>query len=176
MRRATAPARASNMHWYVIHTKPRQEQRALENLCSQGYICYLPLHATEKLRRGALQVVHEPLFARYLFIRLDTAQSGQSWSPIRSTLGVSRLVTFGAEPARVQAELIELLRARSSELVASPARLFEPGERVQITQGSFAGLEALYQMPSGEGRAMVLIEMLSKPVRLTIEAAMLGKV
>lgn len=29
------------MHWYVIHTKPRQEQRALLNLAQRGYNCYL---------------------------------------------------------------------------------------------------------------------------------------
>ena len=31
------------MHWYVIHTKSQQEQRALLNLEQQGYECYLPL-------------------------------------------------------------------------------------------------------------------------------------
>ena len=25
------------MDWYLIHTKPRQEFRAQENLCNQGY-------------------------------------------------------------------------------------------------------------------------------------------
>ena len=40
------------MHWYAIHTKPRQEQRALLNLTQQGYGCYLPLLATERLRLG----------------------------------------------------------------------------------------------------------------------------
>lgn len=164
------------MHWYVIHTKPRQEQRALVNLAQQGYGCYLPLLATEKLRQGALKVVQEPLFARYLFISLDTSQSGKSWAPIRSTQGVSRLVTFGTEPAKVDPDLIEALRASSGGLCERPERLFKQGDRVQIKDGAFAGLEAVYQMPNGESRAMVLIEILSKPVKLSLSPASLSKV
>jgi len=163
-------------HWYVIHTKPRQEQRALANLVQQGYNCYLPLLATEKLRTGALTLVQEPLFARYLFISLDASQSGKSWSPIRSTLGVSRLVSFGTEPAKVDASLIESLRLHASQLHSQPERLFRPGDRVQIKDGPFAGLEAIYQMDDGERRAMVLIEILSKPSLLTVSPASLRKV
>ena len=163
------------MHWYVIHTKPRQEQRALANLEQQGYTCYLPLLATEKLYRRVLKVVHEPLFARYLFIQLDSSQAGKSWSPIRSTLGVSRLVSFGAEPAVISGELIQALRAQADGQTQQPQRLFEPGERVQIVQGAFAGLEAVYQMADGESRAMVLIDILSKSVKLSLAPTSLKK-
>ena len=161
------------MHWYVIHTKPRQEERALLNLERQGYACYLPRIPAEKLRRGALKIVLEPLFARYLFIQLSTGQSGQSWAPIRSTVGVSRLVTFGAEPAKVGADLIETLQAQVGDLAKEPARLFSPGDRVQIRQGPFAGLEAIYQLADGEHRAMVLIEILGKLSKLTLEPSSL---
>jgi transcriptional antiterminator RfaH len=164
------------MNWYVIQTKSRQEQRALRNLEQQGYTCYLPMHRTEKLCQGVLSVVEEPLFARYLFIRLDAGQSGKSWAPIRSTMGVSRLVTFGAEPAKVDERLIEALRARKDDLNGEPQRLFAQGERVLITEGPFLGIEAVYQMNDGESRAMVLIELLSKPVKLKLSPASLRKI
>lgn len=164
------------MHWYVIHTKPRQEQRALLNLQQQSFECYLPLFATEKLRQGALKVVQEPLFARYLFIRLGTGQSGRSWSPIRSTQGVSRLVTFGTEPARVNPELVDALRAQTQDLGKEPARLFQPGEQVQIIEGPFAGLQAIFQMIDGERRAMVLIEILGKFSKLLLHPASMQKI
>ncbi len=163
------------MQWYLVHTRPRQEQRALENLTHQGYACYLPLLAAERVRQGALTLVHEPLFSRYLFICLETSLSGKSWSPIRSTLGVSRLVSFGGEPARVDAALIEALREQDRRLSEQPRRLFHPGDHVQIRQGPFAGLQAIYQMPSGENRAMVLIEILSRPSKLLVEPANLRR-
>ena len=163
------------MDWYVVHTKPRQEARALANLEQQSYACYLPLLATEKLRQGCLKVVHEPLFSRYLFISLDSSLNGQSWAPIRSTLGVSRLVSFGAEPAKVDSTLIDVLRSQDRALGERPQRLFQPGEQVQIKDGPFAGLDAVYQMADGESRAMVLIDILSKPVKLTLLPTSLRK-
>lgn len=163
------------MDWYVVHTKPRQEQRALVNLEQQGYGCYLPLLATERLRQGGLKVVQEPLFSRYLFISLDSGLTGQSWAPIRSTLGVSRLVSFGAEPAKVDCTLIDALRSQDRAFSERPQRLFDHGEQVQIKDGPFAGLDAIYQMSDGESRAMVLIDILSKPVKLTLSPASLRK-
>ena len=57
------------MNWYLVHTKPRQEDIALSNLLRQDYECYLPTLPVEKLRKGGLALVEEPLFPRYLFIR-----------------------------------------------------------------------------------------------------------
>jgi transcriptional antiterminator RfaH len=164
------------MHWYLIHTKPRQELRALENLQRQGYECYLPLLPTEKIQQKLVAIVDEPLFPRYLFIRLDSSQSGKSWAPIRSTLGVSKLVTFGMEPAKVDHALIEFLRESEAKISEQPQRLFDVGDRVLVTDGPFAGIEAIYQMSNGEGRVMVLIELLSKPVKVVMAPQSLKKV
>jgi transcriptional antiterminator RfaH len=163
------------MDWYVIHTKPRQEARALVNLESQGYECYLPQLNKQKLHRGVLELVQEPLFPRYLFIRLDSTQSGKSWGPIRSTLGVSRLVTFGFEPARADPNLINLLKQHSEYTKADPTKLYQAGERLLISEGPFAGIEAIFEMDDGESRAMVLIELLSKPTHLKLPIASLSK-
>lgn len=164
------------MNWYLVHTKPRQEARALLNLEQQGYECFLPLLAAEKLHQGALTVVSEPLFPRYLFIHLDADAPGMGWGSIRSTKGVSRLVSFGAEPAKIDARLIEALRAQGDAAGWQTRKLFTPGERLLVTQGPFAGLEAIYQMNEGESRVMVLIELLSKTTQLRIAPASLRKI
>jgi transcriptional antiterminator RfaH len=161
--------------WYLVYSKPRQEACALENLERQGFGCFLPLISVEKLRRKLIVVVQEPLFPRYLFIRLDASQEGRSWNPIRSTTGVSRLVTFGQIPAKVDDELVEVIRS-SVTGAGVRQRHFEPGEVVRINDGPFAGLEAVYQMPDGEARVMVLIDILSKKVSLSIEPPSLSKV
>ena len=170
------PVTPATSAWFLVRSKPRQESVALTHLARQGYESYLPLFATEKLVRRKSTVVQEPMFARYLFVRLDTSGNGQSWSPIRSTVGVSELVCFGSRPARVDDALIATLREREATQQASPTTLFAHGDSVRITEGAFAGLEAIYQMNDAEGRAMVLLDLLSKPVAMTIDAASLRKV
>jgi transcriptional antiterminator RfaH len=164
------------MHWYLIYTKPRQEKCALQNLEQQGYQCYMPLLPKEKLRQGSLAVSDEPLFPRYLFINLAQDFMAKSWSPIRSTKGVSRLVRFGAEPARVDDALVELFRSHEARVLEEPERLFKAGERVLLTEGPFAGIEGIYQMADGDRRVMVLIELMSKPVTVTSVPTSLRKV
>ena len=164
------------MHWYLVHTKPRQEKCALENLLRQGYQCYLPTLPSEKLHHGVLTLSDEPLFPRYMFIRLGQGNSAPSWAPIRSTKGVSRLVSFGVEPAKVVDSLVEALRVQEASVRVLPERLFKPGERVRLTEAPFAGIEGIYQMAEGERRVMVLIELLSKQVRVRVAPANLRRV
>jgi transcriptional antiterminator RfaH len=58
-------------HWHLIYTKPHQEKVALDNLTRQNYQCYLPLIHTEKILRGKKILSKEPMFPRYLFVRLS---------------------------------------------------------------------------------------------------------
>jgi transcriptional antiterminator RfaH len=162
-------------NWYLIHTKIRQERVALENLERQGFECFLPLIRAEKLRRGKLQILQEALFPRYLFIRLSTELESQSWAPIRSTLGVSRLVTFGQTPARIDEDLLAAIRFQNeeSEVVI---RHFEPGEQVVLTDGPFVGVEAIYQIADGEGRVILLLNILSKQVKMKVAPTSVRKI
>lgn len=82
------------MHqWYTVQSKPRQEAVAAEHLLRQGYETYLPQIRLKKHRRKQWVDVTEPLFLRYLFIKVDADQ--QSLAPVRSTVGVAGLVRFG---------------------------------------------------------------------------------
>jgi transcriptional antiterminator RfaH len=155
------------INWYLIHTKIRQERSALENLERQGFECYLPEISVEKLQRGALNVVRAPLFPRYLFIKLGNGIESQSWAPIRSTVGVSRLVTFGHVPAKIDEELVLAIRAKA-ETSGVLMRHFEQGEQVVVTDGPFVGVEAIYHAADGEGRVMVLLNILSKQVKMSV--------
>lgn len=159
--------------WYLVHTKPRQEDVALANLERQGYECYLPQLRIERVRRRKVEIATEPMFPRYLFIRLDSSDQGKSWSPIRSTLGVSQLVHFGARAAKVDDALIDLLRQRE-QIMPAEAK-FQSGDSVVITDGPFAGIEAIYQTADAEQRAFILLKILSKPVPMQIDAGRLRK-
>lgn len=167
----TEPISNSGPSWYVVQTKPKQEFRALEQLENQGYTCFLPTLKVEKVRRGKRETVSDPLFSRYLFIRLNTIAS--NWAPLRSTRGVSKLIEFGGQFATVPYSVVDALRTWS---VLPPMKVFEEGEAVGITSGPFKGLEGIYQMADGEARAIVLIELISQPQKLSFPLDVLRKV
>jgi len=170
---STKSSALSTESWYLVHTKPRQEDVALTNLERQGYECYLPQMRIERIRRRKAEVATEPMFPRYLFIRLDSSDQGKSWSPIRSTLGVSQLVHFGARAAKVDDALVDLLRQREQAMPLNA--MFTNGDSVIITDGPFAGIEAIYQTADAERRAFILLEILSKPVSMQIDTGRLRK-
>ena len=170
---STESSALSTVSWYLVHTKPRQEDIALANLERQGYECYLPQMRIERVRRRKAEVATEPMFPRYLFIRLDSSDQGKSWSPIRSTLGVSQLVHFGARAAKVDNTLVDFLRQRERSLPTEV--MFHSGDSVVITDGPFAGIEAIYQTADAERRAFILLEILAKPVSMHIDAGRLRK-
>ncbi|NBY65097.1 MAG: transcriptional activator RfaH [Betaproteobacteria bacterium] len=111
------------MNWYLVMSKPREEDRAYENLVYQQYNCYLPKVKIEKIKQGKKIQLLEPLFPRYLFVQLNS--STDNWGPVRSTLGVSNMVRFGDSYAKVPDSVIEDINYFSSEHQES---LFKAGE------------------------------------------------
>ena len=91
--------------WYLVHTRPNSERKAELNLKAQGLKTFLP--QIEKTIRHARRLanVRRPLFARYLFVSLDIGRD--AWSPINSTIGVSRLVAQEGRPAAVPFGIVE---------------------------------------------------------------------
>lgn len=154
--------------WYLVHCKPRQEAVAALNLTRQGYVVYYP-RVRERRRRNARQfLVIAPMFPRYLFVNLDSET--RSWSPIRSTLGVVSLVRFGETPALVPEDLVEMLRAREDADGIQPlsTQEYQRGTKVRITDGQFAGYEAVYFARTGRDRVVVLLDVLGRHTRMSV--------
>lgn len=154
--------------WYLVYTKPRQEEIAVTNLARQAYGVYLPHVRQARKRQGRRVMVVEPLFPRYLFISLD-AQT-DNWGPIRSTLGVASLVRFGQEPARVPDQLITFLKTREDTegLHDWAEPVFEAGHRVRVAEGAFQGYEGILLAHTSRERVVVLLDILGRQVRTKI--------
>lgn len=166
------------MNWHIIHTKVRDEFRALENLQAQGFEVFLPTCQVQKKLQGKIKLVTEPLFSRYLFIRLSDVNS--NCFPIRSTRGVASLLRFGisTDPVIVPDPIIDCLRHRCA-LEEPMHELFKPGEILEITNGPFKGLfgffEKLQTLPDGLSRALLLVEVFGSAQKLKIQLLQLKK-
>jgi transcriptional antiterminator RfaH len=159
--------------WYLLQCKPRQEARAEENLQRQGYLSFHPQWRREVLSGGRRRLVHESLFPGYLFIQLH---ADSNWAPLRSTRGVIRLVGFNGQPLPVADSLIEALRWRVSAHNRQPELpVLQSGEKVRISDGPFAELEAVFHCMNGEQRAILLLNLLNRQQQVQLPLSSIRK-
>jgi transcriptional antiterminator RfaH len=156
--------------WYVVQTQPHAELRAAQHLARQGFGSYLPRYLKRRRHARRIDTVAKPLFPSYLFVAVDMAT--QRWRAISSTLGISRLVCNGDEPAAVADHVIAQLRSRENndgfiQLGAGPR--FAPGDKIRITDGVFSACLGLYEGMTDHERVAVLLDMLGRKVRVTID-------
>ena len=159
--------------WHLVYTKPRQEETAFINLTNQNYESYLPFISKEKISQGKKVVIKEPMFPRYLFVRLND-DGLQNWSPIRSTKGVSHLVNFGSQLATLDDEIVNMLMQNESENLTVKA--FLDNDSVEIIDGPFKGLKAVFKVYSGGERAILLLDFMAKFIRAEFELKQFKKV
>ena len=148
-------------NWYLIITKPRQENVAIKNLENQEYSTYCP---TVKIKNN--NVV---LFPGYIFIHLDKKR--ENWSPIRSTKGVLNFVRFGLNFAQAPDTVIEFLKA--NELINKEKLInlnkFKSGEKVRIIDGVFKNCVAIFKSSKSEERVILLMNLLGQQQTINIK-------
>ncbi|ETS98948.1 transcription/translation regulatory transformer protein RfaH [Providencia sp. PROV188] len=152
--------------WYLLYCKRGQLDRAVEHLTRQHVTCMTPMTEMEKVVRGKRTVITEALFPNYLFVKFDHEQIHTT--TIQSTRGVSHFIRFGALPAEVPEEIIELIQQTPVSHTQSPD-LPSQGDSVVITEGIFAGVKAIFNEPNGESRSILLLNILNTTVAKVID-------
>lgn len=160
---------SSMKSWYLLQAKPRQENVAKLNLERQGYTVYLPLAPVRRKMRGKVTTESAPMFPLYLFINLQ--EGTDDWGPIRSTIGIARLVRFGQIPARIPDQLILMLKSREDEkgIQRLPVKTVQPGDKVRIAAGPFEGYEAIVQATSSRSRIVLLMKVIESFIKVEID-------
>jgi len=150
--------------WYLIQTKPKQEDRAVVNLELQGINAFCPKVFVEKIIRGKRKVLKEVLFPNYLFVQFD--HDNVSALSINYTRGVNRIISFGNQPSTVPDELIAQLKKRVDQSNDNLISDFpEKGEHLQVLDGPFKGLNAIFSHIEGDFRAAVFLSILKQKVK-----------
>ncbi len=153
--------------WIVVMTKPRMESSAAKNLLLQEYEVYLPIWYENRRVNGRWKQVQSPMFPRYLF--LTSRYDEQSFSSIRSTYGVSRLVKFGSEIAWVSdALVISIKKLETQQLLNSEKLPFTVGDKVEVLDGPFKGVCANV-LSCKEQRVVLLLNLLGNDQYLNVD-------
>jgi transcriptional antiterminator RfaH len=154
--------------WYVVHSQPNSERRALENLARQGYDAWLPLCRRRRRHARKTETVLRPLFPRYLFLEADLGTT--PWRPVLSTYGVAGLITGPSGPVPVPDAVIAALRARADAAGVVPLEpdALESGAKVRLSAGPLAELEGVFEARTDAERVAVLLKLMGRAVRVVV--------
>ena len=153
--------------WYVVQTKPGNEDRVKGNLLNQEIEPLLPLLGTYQYSNGKVIDRIKPLFPNYLFARLDI---GLHYYKVKYTRGVSKILGNGEGPIPISENVIMTIRERMGEdnLVKLEDEL-KDGDVVEVTSGPFKDLRGIFQKQmSGKGRVKILLSLIGVDVPVQI--------
>lgn len=168
-----AVAQLDCLAWFAVLTKPKSEALALVHLERQGFACFLPKVRHQRRSANGMHDSVEALFPRYVFLRARA--DGWTLGPVRSTRGVAGVVRFGNQAARVPDSVIAHIRSRidRGDCVQLDLPDFRVGSPVRVTEGPFAGMNAVFHSVSGTERVRLLMEILGERVSVVVPRSQL---
>jgi transcriptional antiterminator RfaH len=153
----------SGERWYVAHTQPRAESRAIVHLERQGYSVFCPRYRKTVRHARKAKSILAPLFPNYLFLRLDASRD--LWRAVNGTRGIVRLISQGETPQPVPHGIVEALQSRmNAGGVMDLTPTFKVGQAVRIADGPFADLVGTLEHLDAAGRVRVLLDLLGRSV------------
>lgn len=165
------------LSWYVVHTHPKQEDRANTNLKSLRIETLEPRLRVNKFNEftGKLTQIVKPLFPGYIFSRF---RYNELFHKVRYTRGVHSLVSFNNKPAPVDDEIVELVRAQmGSDGFVKTLDDLKAGDEVRINNGRFQDFRGAFErgMPDSS-RVRILLNTVSFQAHIVVDRALVTKV
>ena len=162
--------------WYVIHTHPKQEDRAGSNLRVLGIPIFDPKIRDRRYNQFSITptYVTKPLFPRYIFAQFKVHDL---YHKVRFTRGVYSVVSFGEGPTPIAEEVIMLIRSNVKEdgFVRIDEEI-KPGDRVMIKHGPLKNLAGIFEREMKDtDRIRVLLESVSYQAHIEIERDLVEK-
>jgi transcriptional antiterminator RfaH len=163
-----------NLHWFVIHTKPRDELRVKNHFEGMEIETLLPLCENFQYSHGGMSRVINPLFPSYLFAKLDLERH---YYKVKWTRGVNRILGAWNEPIPISEIVIQMLRGRmgDDDTVKLLDELQE-GDLVQVTSGPLKDFIGVFQRRlSSGGRVRILLNLIGVEVPVQISRSQIKK-
>jgi transcriptional antiterminator RfaH len=156
---------ADTASWWAMYTLARQEKKMMRELLRLQVPFYAPvIERRYRSPNGRLRKSFEPLFSNYVFVCGDE----QSRYQAICTGCVSRHMPV-QQPEELVVDLRQIHSLVATEAPLSPESRLEPGQRVRIRNGLFAGYEGVIVRRDKEVRLHVYVRFMDQGVSVAIE-------
>ena len=162
--------------WYVLHTHPKQEDRACSNLRVLGVPIFSPKIRERRYNQFTIiqTYVAKPLFPRYIFAQFKI---NDLYHKVRFTRGVYSIVSFGGSPTSIDEEIIALIQSNMKEdgFVRIEEEI-KPGDRVIVKDGPLKNFAGIFEREMKDAdRIRILLETVSYQAHVEIEREIVRK-
>jgi transcription antitermination factor NusG len=162
-----AKAEASKARWYAVQTMPRHEKKVSAELGAKAIHCFLPTMVHVKQWSDRKKAVVEPLFAGYVFVRIDVDSSARI--ALLRTKGVVGLVGVrGVGVPIPESEIIAIQTVLEGRIPFQAHEFLNTGQRVRIRGGALDGLEGILQAVKGDQSLVISIELIQRSLAVTV--------
>ncbi len=152
--------------WYAVSVKPRAEKAVAETLLRKGYDSFLPLYASRREWSDRVKTIQAPLFAGYVFLRLDITRR----LPVLKTPGVVSFVSLGPEPTPIETPEIEgIRRLLQAGLPVGPWPYLREGQQVEVARGVLKGVRGILLKMKTQFRLVLSVNLLQRSVVVEVD-------
>ncbi len=161
--------------WFVVNTKPKNEDRAANNFLSGGIEVLAPKLRLRKYKDGRFIYVIEPMFPSYIFVKFHPVDD---YILVKYTRGVKTIVNFGGKIVPLHDEFIEYIKDKLEDGVATiQPKGFKKGEKIVIKDGPFKGLSGIFEKElDGKERVAILLDGINFSAKMEIDKGLIVSV
>ena len=158
------------LRWYVVQTKPREEERADDNLRAWKVETLAPKIKNRRVNEfsNRCTFITKPLFPGYIFARFDASTLLHN---VNSTRGIQRVVRFGDVLVPVDDQVIDMIRSGMTDDGFVEVGTEElAGRKFTIRGGPLSGLAGVLEREmKDKERVMLLLNCVSYQGHFTVE-------
>jgi transcription antitermination factor NusG len=158
-------AAASEVRWFVAHTKPRCEKKFFEHCQREKIAATLPCYRSAHKYRGKTVVFQKPLFPGYVFVQIEP----QLRMVLRQNDHVARLLEV-QDQATLERQLKEILQALDTGLEVRLAPTIGEGMRVRIRSGPLRGVEGWVERRHGMDTVLLRLDFVGQAAAVRLGA------
>ncbi|HET6256284.1 MAG TPA: UpxY family transcription antiterminator [Puia sp.] len=155
--------------WFLIYTKPRQENKVYERLTESGIEAFLPKRPSLRLLPNKRKCfIVTPLFPSYIFVNLKGVEDYYFSQTID---GYSYYVRMGKDIVKVNKTVVDNLKiiVENKEYVEMTESHFIPGQKMVITEGPLTGLKCEVVSYEGNRKLLVRVNILKRNLIISMQ-------
>jgi transcriptional antiterminator RfaH len=163
--------RQEHATWWALYTRSRHEKKLMRRIVPLGVPFYCPLvERRARLKNGRIRRSYLPLFSNYVFVYGDESHRRTA----QETGCVSRWLA-APDPEALTQDLRRIRQLIETGEPVTPEAQLEPGMRVRVRSGVFAGFEGVVIRRRNETRLLVAVHFLQQGASVLLEDCQLER-